>query len=514
MIELKLWYCLCLLFFGYSIITLIGEKYEVNYQLESKKETIQYSTCFRLTTIFKDKDIINLDELNYDLYYMVMSNKNKISIINAHIFESLLKEIKFKRYFIYRQHICINFDELDRWIGQIEHFINSTPKLFASNKEVCEFYRLKAYSLAISQLIVQDLEYPYSKCSKKADHFSCLNQCVKDSGQRLSKYYFKGNENSQIYLKYRMNKTTIDNEFRYVFSHLPTFILIFYTFFFRCVKKCKSQIPCKLVNFIARYYVATEDKKTRVFKSYPSIKELDYWFQFVSLICLILNISLYQLMFKLFIILALKFKSLYAYLQLSKKLILLPNLFLSFFLLTSIVKNFLDKRDNPIRREITTSIVQPGTLILAICIDIFDILDDNDDYVNETYFGIERLLEARFDPNAIELYLEFFNERIEIDWSFLKSKTIYLGLFKCYIIEMKSIKSANDYLFPLTKLKIQSEYENFLIYILPENLEFTSKTFQLDPRYSFLKRIIKRSKSNKKLECLDYKEMKENCSTR
>ena len=188
--------------------------------------------------------------------------------------EFVLNPIESKNFLILNHKFCL-IRENNNGLGDFVFFL-PTPEFYIFKNDTYDLYRLEIYLSKVDQLVVKNKEYPYSNCIKKYSKFKCLNECFKKKHQ-LSKYFYSANENETILLNYEYNQTIKDEEYK-------------------CFSKCKRD-DCKLVLFVSPDSI---EPKLSVFEADFFISRSEFWIQLFGLICLIENISFYQLLSKLF----------------------------------------------------------------------------------------------------------------------------------------------------------------------------------------------------------------------
>ena len=263
---------------------LTNESFKVSYKTENEKGSdrkfFKNLGCFKLNEIefYSNKNETNLDELNDKLHEFFNKLKWDEFAVIAGINSSFLDLIKFRKYLIVHNQICL----IDNW--QLLHFLYSsaktwiennkifarieTYKIFAFNDESFDLYESSAKAKEIFDTrVVLHEEYPYSECTRKSDfRAKCLNKCFRKQ-RRSSKYLFSGNETGTIYL----NEALASTEEREA----------------KCLKKCKAK-DCKLVYFISPR--KNNRPETITYTASPLISRFTYLTQFIGLICLVLNI--------------------------------------------------------------------------------------------------------------------------------------------------------------------------------------------------------------------------------
>lgn len=467
------------------------ERSYLNHQLIlNQAEKTEVAGCYKIERILANKSEIDLYQLNYELYDFFVKFCNEFNFSNQ-ITEKIIRVIKFKRYFIFRDLICLMNDNLNDTL-----FLKFIPdKFYIFTLDLHEFKRIFNLSLELEQIIIIDDESS-SNCRNNADRFKCLDRCIKVHGQRLSKYFFDANESGVVLFKYdKMKYTDIAKVEKY------------------CIMACKNEKNCKKVYFIASSSTKIFSKRIQFFYV---MSKFNFIGQLFSLIFLFLNTSLYN---SLKILLTLPIKFIKNNALLFKVIILSFNLLLISGVYLHLIQNYIYKRDNPIVKEITFSVSKAEPVNLVLCISIPEMLNISEDTLNKqnkTYLQIEEKIKNTFKRHLVLIYFEFQDKKFEVFWR-PKSRVFFRKLRICWQVEVTPMlygkKLKNLYL-PLFKLVIECTHYDVKIFLLPNGQSFHTASFKFQKTKSFIKLINRRSKLNRKTKCVDYKEKYAFCDCR
>ena len=519
---MKIWYLLCGFFFLLCIINLNEDSnYIVYKKVYQDEEPIYRLVCFdskkKINILYK-KSTIDLNQLKEIVYnhsikyrnnYCSKSNWSTKSKDVKEFNELILNQIESKDYFILRGLLCFAFKKLDILSLRKLHknrFINSffeNEKYFIFKESTLSIFKLDHY-YAVDQLVVKN----YDNCTKDYSKLECLNKCYTKKN-RLSKYFYNGNESGIVYLKYKYNQTIKKYE-----DH--------------CFKSECQKNDCKLINFEA----AKDSSKDSlsVFESFFFLLRSDYYIQFLGLICLIENVSFYQLLSKLIEFIRPKIKKIKK-IKIRKKVIRITNhdryLFIfkiiillicaHYFLLYSfgkIEKFNLDVK-NPAVYEAKIYQLDLKTVNLVICVSVVKILENEyekknlNSSINKTFFDLERATDKGFTDTIEEIYLEFMNKRSKIEW-ILISKVLFRKRLRCFQIEAYVNEPKYQSLLATSKLILRFKHDKYELYLLSENEDFNSESYYYASNGKFLK--IKRS--NKNDNCVDYHQKYLDCKSK
>lgn len=485
---MKFWCFITLMLIFYSINVLISEKYRLAYRLvknDKEKKSIQYATCKRLSELLEaNKTEFTFKQLKFNLkiYFNRLNFTDQVNRIVS-------SQIKKKKYFVLRNFVCLIVNEIDKL--RLIHRISNNDKCYALNIKNYMFFRFDCQSSLVKQRIIQFKQYPYSKCSHKApNRFKCVQDCIiKEKGQNLSKYYYdrNGNGNRIIHLKYQYNKTVIQNEET-------------------CLEKCKKKGKnCKSIYFEPKYDNSDEQgSKTLFFKAYRLIRKLTFCLHFVGLIFLILNISLNHLLsIPIKLLKTGKFKKFLELFKFSVLLILL------FVLCIQLIRNHFEKIYQPNRKEITTRISKPEPINLVLCFPFSVNLTDYLEIKSKRLVELENETSSLFYEYVSDICIEYQDQKSKIEWSINKSKVYFKNGKRCFLVHVKPYEVKYQSLLSISKLVIEFidiDNKSYDLFLLANSEKFNSKSYRNDPRLSFVKRVIKRSKTSREKKCIDYKE--------
>ena len=523
---MKIWYVICIWLCYFSIRNLLKENSEIIYKSINRTEPINYLVCFNLKEIdtLTNKTTVDLQQLDKIVSIYLSNRFNKIEEWQKEYFnmtkfkEFVLNPIESKDYLIFNHKFCL-IRENNNGLGDFEVFF-STPEFYLFKNDTYDLFKLKYPYDAVNQLVAKNKEYPYSNCIKNYSKFKCLNECFKKKHQ-LSGYFYSANENETILLNYKYNQTIRDEEYK-------------------CLSKCKRD-DCKLILFVS---TDSFESNLSIFEPVFFISRSEFWIQLFSLICLIENISFYQLLSKLFKFLKLKVKKIKKikirkrvikvkkperYLHLLKMAILLISICCFVYYFYEKIENINTQINNPSKSNVSTFLLEPEKMNLVICVDANRTEKDEDSYtytyyydLNQTNMTLQQIEEATdsvFNDTIDEIYLQFQNKKIKTNWSltskvFFKNKredtrippSLYINILtRCFQIEANPTEPKYQSLLATSKLIVKFKIITKLLdlYFLPEEERFNLKSYKYDG-FNFLKVIKKRANRIMHRRCADY----------
>ena len=530
--KMKIWYAICIWLCYFSISNLVKENSEIIYKSINQNEPTNYLVCFNLkeidTLINKTTvDLQKLDEIVSRYFSNRFNNlkgllKKRFNMIEFK--KLILNPIKSKDYLILNQKFCF-IRENNK--GDFQIFLRA-PEFFLFKNDTYDLFKLESYHRDVDQLVVKNKEYPYSNCTKNYSKFKCLNKCFKEKHQ-LSKYFYTVNENERILLNYEYNQTIKDEEYK-------------------CFSKCKRD-DCKLVHFVSTGSNFFKQKLS-VFKADFFISRLEFWIQLFSLVCLIENVSFYQLLSKLFKFLKPKVKKLKKikirkrvikvkkperYLHLLKMVILFISISCFIYYFYEKIENINTQINNPSKSEAKTFLLEPEKMNLVICVNAnankkkkkppqhYYSYNYDLNLINLTLQQIEEATDSLFNDTIDEIYLQFQNKKIKTNWSltskvFFKQKKDYRGslpiniLTRCFQIEANPLEPKYQSLLATSKLIVKFKILSWDLYLLPEEERFNLDSYQ--HRNNFLKAIKKRANWIMHRRCADYDKKYSDCNSK
>lgn len=387
---MKLWICFCVLILICSVHFLFEEEFKVVYQSEedSTARKMSYLICFDLkTTIpnYSNRTKIRMAELNQDLleYFSNMSKSYlgkpadfRDLILNplktcdsllSHLSDTeknhtkkqtdlrnlILNPLKTCDYLLWNEDVCFNSRFVRSLLFEEKRFEKQLT-LFAFNRATFTVIKLLNYRThyieELNLLKVVHKPHPYSNCREEFSRFGCLNECFKRRF-RLSKYFYNFSERADlkepIYLQYdNRNESIADNEKR-------------------CFDRCKFE-DCNLIYFV--YTIGYIYFRSASYRAYPVISRFEFWAQLAGLVTLICNISFYQLLSAVYILVARKARQ-----ERVKKLFFhlkMVALFLCVFYLSSVtlymIADYQHKMENPARKETMLNLFKPEIFHFAV----------------------------------------------------------------------------------------------------------------------------------------------------
>lgn len=479
---MKILHLICILFLFNCLNILIDEGKEIIYRLEEKSMSFSRFLCVKLSIIFQNRTQINLKEINKELYKIIIKKSNGYNNYNSRKALNDTLENQNSKFFIIKNYLCLTYNNK---IFSLNLFYKNV--FFLIDEESYEF-KITKYDfeslLNFETLIILRKDDLYSNCSKSFYREKCLIDCIKKSGLRNSKYYFKSGENKTIFLKYNDNKAKIYEK--------------------RCTKKCNKHLPCKLIKIKSTFKLDNNSPRTLSYRPEFAISKFDWLIQLFSLFALFLNISFYQIIS----VAAKYFNSRFNNFAIKNYFIFIINLLLCFISYAYLLKNYFDEIENPIKNEISLGLLTVESLNLAFCLQINYFIDPY--YYrqeNITYFELEKWTPNKLNKSFLKFYISDQMQQ-EVEWT-TNSNVLFYRYFRCYQLHLnlkKNDKKQN--LLINTEIKIVTPFES-IFFLVSEGQILNSESSYLHSSYNYVKRIIKKSKLKRK--CLDYRDAKLKC---
>ena len=122
---------------------------------------------------------------------------------------------------------------------------------------------------------------------------------------------------------------------------------------------------------------------------------------------------------------------------------------------------------------------------------------------------IENATAIAFNKTVREIYLEFSNKQMRINWTLLSDEVLFVALndlffYRCFHLKLYPQEPKYQAMISISKLAIESLHENFETFVFPENENFSlNGSLQIESESTFLKKVVKLSNRNDR--CIDYK---------
>lgn len=354
---LKFWFVFCTLFCVYSLLNQSHQRYEVDYLAISNEsqEEQQLLICRELSDFDFKKTKYKLSQLRAHLYNHFSTSEYYQDYKLAK--KLILDRIKTGSYLIFNGLLCISPKDLEKrsmiklFLTHLKNGIEFFPAFFTFENRTADFIKItKDYENHFNQLVVLKKEHPYSDCRKNDDRFGCLNECFKRRF-RLSRYFYEGNENGFIYLSTFANRSIEKSEKN-------------------CLGECWRE-NCKMIQMFPIHYFDLKESKTTL-KARPKLKKIEYWAQFIGLVCSFANVSFNQ-----FVSIVIKFatsrvkrRKVKIALICLKWTILFLSLAYCCYLYTTMILKHQAKEKEPDQKEMTRNQIKQKSIRLAISIDV------------------------------------------------------------------------------------------------------------------------------------------------
>ena len=515
-----LWYSVCILFCTYCISLLLEERFELAYLPSDQKEEFNYLNCFDLRAVknysLLDNEV-DLNQLNSDVFDFFVELKPKAEAefrrkqgehknfrFDAKLYNrTFLHPIRSRNYLIYLGYFCFIREQQDEPPFSYFHYFFSTYyKHYAFKEDSYELARLHNHHTPVQRLIVV-IDHPYSGCASNYSKFLCLHSCFKE-GRRLSKYYYRGDEKGKILTAYEAASESKESTERHELA---------------CFKRCRKN-SCKFVYFRFSYNKVLSN--VTVVRAEPALSQADFYLQLFGLISFFVNISICQFSM-LFIKLAVvnfrirrRFKHL---LGILKKLILLTVFGYCFLLFAGRLSKYADQLNNPPKREMTSNLLEPETIHLVVCIEMY--ASKNGEFFlfdhpteNKTFAKLEKSTDHLFEKSVNRIYLEFMHKQVPVNWT-LQQKVLFKNnpfcLMRCFQLTIYPKEPKYQSLLSISKLVVELNTVDHAIYLLPDGERFNSESFRFYQKWNFAKNIVKRTERGGK--CVHYQTAYPDCNS-
>ena len=487
------WFFVCFVFAFHGLYSLVKEGRETLYERHNKTEDVQRLACEKLADLYPDKREIDLVELRDDLYrhFNGPGDSDWKRRYPDEFKRLILNQTKTGGYLSLNGSVCLIANNWTK-LRDIRRFLSHKAMYFAIKRETFDLVKMQNWNDQIDQLVVLRKAHPYTNCDKSNSRFFCLNNCFKRKA-RLARYFYSGDETEPIQLNYDERNATIKANEKI------------------CFDKCRRE-NCKMVQLIA----IKKNSRTETLKARPKLRKVDYWIQFIGLVCSFAGLSIYELISITieFIVskvrrrrrremrIALSLKCLYL-----KWTIIF--LFLTFFgyLSTQRILKYKEEGSNPAEKE-ARRLIQPSVVRLAICLNIRNYIGYR--YEDMTMLEIERATDRVLNDLLNGIYTNYLDRLFKADYQ-VHPKVLFKGETRCFRLSIYPNYQTEPSNPKLTiKFKKDILYE---VYLLSKNENLNVDSFEHSGQFAFQKRIVKRLRSSGK--CVDYAEKyTRNCTSR
>ena len=454
------------------------------------------------------------------------------SEVHPEYFREFFSEIRLnaerdKSYYFHNNHFCWICNSTE--FRSVSEFFRLNPEYIYSLEKKLKYFSLingnlffiENYNHTLSSYsVIINKEWPYStNCYKHYSKFKCLNECAKEH-KRLIRYYYEPNETISIFI----NK---DNFKKYDKQYFKA--------------KCEPACPyenCKKVFFFFKSSEINEDIKT--IKAIPLMAGIDFWLNLLGLASLFINVSFLETVPRLARLLLSKFrilKHLKHYLNKSSILFKIIIYFICciFTLAFSLklIANYNQKTYySLVEREIISSLTELRPLNLVVCIGIASLIyrkdedsfydffnDGKENYNDKTFQDVEQKTDEALNLTLKTIHLSVHNKMISVDWKvspvvLFADLDFFAGFSRCFQVKVYPKEPKYYSVLSITKLILRFYDENYTLYLLGKMNSFNSDSFKYKGENYFIRIQRKRSKLNRKVKCVDYAKLYQDCSTR
>lgn len=514
---MKIWFCCCLLFCGYCLSILwLDDQYEVTYIADdtNKSEDFQYFGCLDFESFQFNRTEVDLSELRnvFHAYFQKMfSSSDGPQSVDQEFKQLLLNRTGSEdSVVIMRDNVCVILSQ-QKDLVEFHGLVFPRGVMFAVKPDTFDWTLINCVEDKLDQLIVLQLEHPYSDCGKSNSRFHCLTQCFKKEF-RLSEYFYFGNETGPIHLNYLKKNATVR-------AHEDA-----------CFGRC-SKRNCKLV-----YIYSNEDSDGKadveVFRAKPMITKFSFNVQLVGLVCLILNVSFSRVLTVIrFIGSKVRNAKVKVTLLYLKLFILIAFLVGCFCLFCHMFLHYQTRLTNPTRKETTRNLLWLEPIHLVVCVRVGYIFsnytqpDYRFDFPNEvpydfmTMHQLEKATNGALNETIDEIKLDYQDRLRDILWSVTPKVLFKLDpkgyLQRCFQLFIEPDEPRYQMLLSISKLKIMIKAKRKVrFFLLAEYENLNGASFHFSGSNSFLRRVKKRSRlSGKCTRKHDYGTVHPKCTT-
>lgn len=178
------------------------------------------------------------------------------------------------------------------------------------------------------------------------------------------------------------------------------------------------------------------------------------------------------------------------------------------------VLSFQESQNNPLMREISTSLIEPEPFNLIVCVYLDRFVDS---FVGKRLSEIERLTDHSLDDVLEGIYLEYQNSWVKANWSYeVPKEVLFFAVCRCFQVRVVPEEPKYRRLLSISKLvlKFKSTASKFFLFLLGDEENFNQATYLYDQKYTFVKVRSTLSRLNRRSKCIDYKQRHSFCNSR
>lgn len=471
----------------YGTVILTNESSELTYLLDDENLEKQRSefesglslVCNDLKEITEDQMSIDLAELPEKVKTYFNDSNSKLEQPTSKDFEELIQSLAESRNYIIlrKSHLCFSFSpEQERLLPQ------QYPGL----------YRLKEHSFGLAKLdltgpaqgVLIDDRYQHSTCGRQNGYsrFSCLDNCLKVQNAS-SGYVQYGNETGVIEL-------AVQND--------PSFLAAEK----ECEGACEAISQCKLV------YHFPSGTSLEAYRLVPTVEQTEYWLKLFRLICLLIGLSFFGLLYKSTMKIVsskveeeetLKIWSIYV-----KVAYLLITAIILFSLWGTWIADC--RASSSVWKRFVRRPIKPALLNLVVCVPVDKILNGDyadhsqaEPYKNKTLSYLEKMTNKGLIDTLDRIYLDYQGRAIEVD-CFDTGKVLFKSdekgeLLRCFQLAIPDHQPRYQMLLSIAKLKIKFKQPWRSLFLLA-NGNFTAESFQYLGDRALMKNITRRKRDS------------------
>ena len=518
--KMNIWLLIIFLFFEYNIEILFEEKYGLSYSYAEKNMNFDYSACVPLNKMKFSKPLlvqprIDLEQLRTEVFESVSKFREELR-------PELMYAIETKQFYLLNYHFCFIFRNSMNTIIQIEEYLyhetDAEVKLFIFQEYRYQFFSDGLASLKIEQHVIRNLEYPYSNCQKYDQitgrlysKFNCSNNCLNNKMRSL-KYFHSSNETGLVHLD-----ELKDDEEEECFQ-----------------KECRRD-DCELFFKIPSFGYTI--KVVRVLAANRLMTELEFFIQFMGLVSLFFNFSIFQILVYLVKFWSKKLKKEFYELRVRKNLFKIRiALFVICMIPISIIyceviKNYIHQMNNPLEREIFYFNYESQPFSIYFCrvvdflekyenyidgLDGFNMNDDDDTKHSEmTFKEMEEATNDLFNKTFKSIYLTYEGKNQGVRWEYRPKKVLFYyipltgTLSRCFHIVVYPKEAKYQDLIRVSRITLEFKKISY-VFLEPGQNDLTTKSKPYLSSYSLLQRILERNGG--KTPCTNYEINIHNCS--
>ena len=525
---MELWAIICLFFGFYSMLTLFEERHKAKFVLNevyNSPAEFDFLYCIQIESMFERKrerlafkrrawTLEQLRNASFEIIRRTVNRKQGYFKLKKIISDA----DKTNSYAFFYFRFCLLLRQVYDMITVRNHLPwKGTSCFMVTKEEPFIFLNYCIDTEHYNQLKVINLPHPYSNCLNTIDgrrpysKFKCTNDCLRTLNRSLL-FYYDPTDTGGVDTKPEIGLDLKNEKY--------------------CLQKC-SRDDCALYIIAALHHRPS----SKIIRAVALTSRLEFLFQLISLINLLTGMTVLKECFVFTRLLFSDYHKIRIIRKICKKLkkfqkeieiaIIIACLLWTLAVYYKMISAFLERREHPLVKETINFDIATNSFSLVICSKLKgnqydDFLFNSDAYNKSSYLRekdftfkeLEDWTQNELNRTLQDIYIDYGSKREEVSWK--TSPKVYFfffvdAYFRCYRIDISITQQKIQSLIMISKLVVRFKHTEVLLFLLPENQVFTSKSYSFNSMMDIVKRQENKLNQYEKGECTDYRALSEGC---